>query len=206
MSIMVQHPRATGEPVIHAPAALDLSTLPHDDPATQHLIIVHSMVENGWITLLAALSFIILTNLSDELFIDVLSSYQALTDVAGMLALNNSSRRIVQLAFQICDTFIEPPPPAMEVWPGFPLQSVPDPATDGLDASSQRVEYKRLLVPIITDLWDIKAAVGQGTRRHWGMINRSTDHIQITFAELGLEADVRSDEPDADDTSTSDSD
>lgn len=87
-SIMVQRPRAAGEPVIRAPAALDLSTLPQDDPATQHLIIVRSMVENGWPALLAALSFIISTNLSDELFIDVLSSYQALTNVAGMLALS----------------------------------------------------------------------------------------------------------------------
>lgn len=65
---------AAGEPVIRAPAALDLSTPPQDDPATQRLTIMRSTVENGWPALLAALSFIISTNLSDELFIDVLSS------------------------------------------------------------------------------------------------------------------------------------
>ncbi|OBZ73105.1 Protein MON2 [Grifola frondosa] len=64
-SIMVQKPRAAGEPVT-----------------------VHDMVENGWPALLAALSFVISTNLSDELFVDVLASYQALTTVAGMLALS----------------------------------------------------------------------------------------------------------------------
>jgi hypothetical protein len=45
------------------------------------------MVENGWPALLAALSFIVSTNLSDELFVDVLSSYQAMANVSGMLAL-----------------------------------------------------------------------------------------------------------------------
>ncbi|KAH7886558.1 hypothetical protein F5I97DRAFT_1868110 [Phlebopus sp. FC_14] len=86
-SIMVQRPRAAGEPVVRAPAALDISTLPPDESATRHLRIVRSMVENGWPAFLAALSFIISTNLSDELFIDVLTSYQAMANVAGMLAL-----------------------------------------------------------------------------------------------------------------------
>jgi hypothetical protein len=79
-------------------------------------------------------------------------------------------------------------------------------ATDvRLDASSQYVEYKRSRVPIITDLHNIKAAVGRvGTRGHWGIIDHSTDHIWITFAdlELGLEANTRTD--DADDASDSD--
>ena len=86
-SIVVQRPRAAGDPVIRAPPALDLATLPPDEPATRHLRIVRSMVDNGWPALLAALSFIISTNLSDELFVDVLTSYQAMTNVAGMLAL-----------------------------------------------------------------------------------------------------------------------
>ncbi|KAF8129901.1 hypothetical protein EV363DRAFT_1399707 [Boletus edulis] len=86
-SIMVQRPRAAGDPVIRAPPALDLATLPPDEPPTRHLRIVRSMVDNGWPALLAALSFIISTNLSDELFVDVLTSYQAMTNVAGMLAL-----------------------------------------------------------------------------------------------------------------------
>ncbi|KAG1761394.1 hypothetical protein EDD22DRAFT_847776 [Suillus occidentalis] len=119
-SIMVQRPRAAGEPVIRAPAALDLSTLPQDDPATQHLTIVRSMVENGWPALLAALSFIISTNLSDELFIDVLSSYQALTNVAGMLALSTprdalfnslSKFAIPSRVVSSLEFYVEPPTP-----------------------------------------------------------------------------------------------
>lgn len=45
------------------------------------------MVASGWPALLAALSFIISTNLSDELFGDVLASFQAMTNVSGMLGL-----------------------------------------------------------------------------------------------------------------------
>ena len=86
-SIVVQRPRAAGDPVIRAPPALDLASLPPDEQATRHLRIVRAMVDNGWPALLAALSFIISTNLSDELFVDVLTSYQAMTNVAGMLAL-----------------------------------------------------------------------------------------------------------------------
>lgn len=117
---MVQRPRAAGEPVIRAPAALDLSTLPQDDHATEHLIIVRSMVENGWPALLAALSFIISTNLSDELFIDVLSSYQALTNVAGMLALSTprdalfnslSKFAIPSRVVSSLESYVEPPTP-----------------------------------------------------------------------------------------------
>ncbi|KAG1824868.1 uncharacterized protein BJ212DRAFT_1566454 [Suillus subaureus] len=119
-SIMVQRPRAAGEPVIRAPAALNLSTLSQDDPATQHLVIVRSMVENGWPALLAALSFIISTNLSDELFIDVLSSYQALTNVAGMLALSTprdalfnslSKFAIPSRVVSSLESYVEPPTP-----------------------------------------------------------------------------------------------
>ena len=84
---MVQKPRTAGEPVIRAPPALDLSTLPQDEPVTHQLQTVHDMVESGWPALLAALSFLISTNLSDELFVDVLASYQALTTVSGMLGL-----------------------------------------------------------------------------------------------------------------------
>ncbi|KAF9233451.1 guanine nucleotide exchange factor in Golgi transport N-terminal-domain-containing protein [Melanogaster broomeanus] len=74
-------------PIIRAPPALDLSTLPPDEQTTRHLRLVRSMVDNGWPALLAALSFIISTSLSDELFVDVLTSYQAMASVAGMLAL-----------------------------------------------------------------------------------------------------------------------
>ncbi|KAI5999270.1 hypothetical protein EDD15DRAFT_2508632 [Pisolithus albus] len=86
-SVMVQRPRTAGESIIHAPPALDISLLPPDEPATIHVGIVRAMVEHGWPALLAALSFIISTNLSDELFVEVLSGYQAMANVAGMLSL-----------------------------------------------------------------------------------------------------------------------
>ena len=86
-TLVVQRPRAAGEPVVRAPPALDLAALPQDEPSTVQLWVVHNMVENGWPALLAALSFIISTNLSDELFVDVLASYQAMTNVSGMLGL-----------------------------------------------------------------------------------------------------------------------
>lgn len=117
---MVQRPRAAGDPVIRAPPSLDLATLPPDEPATRHLRIVRSMVDNGWPALLAALSFIISTNLSDELFVDVLTSYQAMTNVAGMLALTTPRDAfLTSLAkFSIphrvvasLESYIEPPTP-----------------------------------------------------------------------------------------------
>ncbi|KAF7340848.1 Protein MON2 [Mycena sanguinolenta] len=87
-TIVIQRPRAAGEAVIRAPPALDLASLPEDDPSTVQLRIVSAIIESGWPALLAALSFIIATNLSDDIFVEVLASYQALTNVAGMLGLN----------------------------------------------------------------------------------------------------------------------
>ncbi|EIN06524.1 hypothetical protein PUNSTDRAFT_90162 [Punctularia strigosozonata HHB-11173 SS5] len=86
-TIMVQKPRAAGDAVVRAPPALDLSKLPPEDPSTKQMRAVHDMVDNGWPALLAALTFVISTNLSDELFADVLASFQALTNVSGMLGL-----------------------------------------------------------------------------------------------------------------------
>ncbi|RDB21958.1 Protein MON2 [Hypsizygus marmoreus] len=86
-SIVIQRPRAAGEAPIRAPPALDLATLPKDDPSAKHLRIVRDIIESGWPALLAALSFVISTNLSDELFVEVLASYQALANVSGMLGL-----------------------------------------------------------------------------------------------------------------------
>ncbi|KAF8968453.1 hypothetical protein BDZ97DRAFT_1902846 [Flammula alnicola] len=86
-TIAIQRPRAAGDAVVRAPPALDLSTLPQNDPQTHHLRIVQSIISQAWPALLAALSFIIATNLSDELFVDVLASYQAMTNVSGMLGL-----------------------------------------------------------------------------------------------------------------------
>ncbi|KAF8874390.1 hypothetical protein CPB84DRAFT_1817905 [Gymnopilus junonius] len=85
-SIAIQRPRAAGDAVVRAPPALDLNTLPQNDQ-THHLRIVQSIISQAWPALLAALSFIISTNLSDELFVEVLASYQSLTNVSGMLGL-----------------------------------------------------------------------------------------------------------------------
>nr|GAT45459.1 predicted protein [Mycena chlorophos] len=79
-TIVIQRPRAADEAVIRAPPALDLTTLPTDDPTTAQLRIVTAIIESGWPALLAALSFIIATNISDELFVEVLASYQVQVD------------------------------------------------------------------------------------------------------------------------------
>lgn len=86
-AIVVQRSRAAGESVIKAPPALDITSLPDDQPSTAQLRAVHGMVEAGWPALLAALSFLIATNLADELFGDVVQSYQNVANVAGMLGL-----------------------------------------------------------------------------------------------------------------------
>ncbi|KAF9559372.1 hypothetical protein CPC08DRAFT_666543 [Agrocybe pediades] len=86
-TIAVQRPRAAGDAVIRAPPALDLEKLPQDDPQTYHLRIVQSTISQTWPAFLAALSFIISTNLSDELFVEVLASYQSMANVSGMLGL-----------------------------------------------------------------------------------------------------------------------
>jgi protein MON2 len=80
----MQRPRAPGEAVIRAPPAL---TLPQNDLQTKQLFIVQSIISQAWPALLAALSFIIATNLLDELFVEVLASYQAMANVSGMLSL-----------------------------------------------------------------------------------------------------------------------
>ncbi|KAG5719178.1 MON2 like protein [Termitomyces sp. T112] len=86
-TIVIQRPKAAGDAIVRAPPALDIASLPKDETSTKQLGIVRDIIENGWPALLAALSFIISTNLSDELFVEVLASYQALTNVSGMLGL-----------------------------------------------------------------------------------------------------------------------
>ena len=86
-SIVVLRPRAAGEAVVRAPPALDLASLSADDPATIQLRTVHDMLEKGWPALLAALSFYVSTNLSDELFADVLGALQSMINVSGVLRL-----------------------------------------------------------------------------------------------------------------------
>ena len=55
--------------------------------SVQTLNSVHGMIDNGWPALLAALSFIIATNLSDSLFCDVLQSYIYIANVSGIIGL-----------------------------------------------------------------------------------------------------------------------
>ncbi|KAJ4490805.1 hypothetical protein J3R30DRAFT_3752338 [Lentinula aciculospora] len=86
-TIIIQKPRSAGEAPVRAPPALDFTTLSSDEPSTQHLQIVRGIIESNWPALLAALSFVIATNLSDEIFVDILASYQAMTNVSGMLGL-----------------------------------------------------------------------------------------------------------------------
>lgn len=73
------------------PTTDDLASQPSNSPTSPysitHLLIVRSIIDTAWPPLLAALSFIISTNLSDELFVDVLASFQAMTNVSGMLGL-----------------------------------------------------------------------------------------------------------------------
>ena len=119
-SIMVQKPRAAGDAIIRAPAALDPTTLPASEPARAGLIAVRDMLAAGWPALLAALSFLISTNLSDELFVDVLAAHQALTNVTGMLALPTprdafltslSKSAIPSRVVSSLDSYVEPPTP-----------------------------------------------------------------------------------------------
>lgn len=88
---MVQRSRAAGEATLKAPSALDIPTLAADDSvssSTKHVLrSVHGMIENGWPGLLAALSFVVATNLSDSLFADALQSYLNVANVSGMLGL-----------------------------------------------------------------------------------------------------------------------
>ncbi|KAF9445437.1 hypothetical protein P691DRAFT_805683 [Macrolepiota fuliginosa MF-IS2] len=119
-TIVIQRPRAAGDAAVRAPPALDLSTLPPNEPSTQHLHIIRDIIESGWPALLAALSFIITTNLSDELFVEVLSSYQAMTNVSGMLGLvtprdaffNSLAKFVVPTrVVSSLDSYVEPQTP-----------------------------------------------------------------------------------------------
>ena len=116
-NIVMQRPRAPGEAVMRAPPALDMSTLPQNDPQTKQLFIVQSIISQAWPALLAALSFIIATNLSDELFVEVLASYQAMANVSGMLGLTTprdaffnslSKFAVPSRIISILDSYVEP--------------------------------------------------------------------------------------------------
>lgn len=124
---MVQRPRTAGEPAIRAPPALDLDTLPQDDPQVQHLHIVKAIISQSWPALLAALSFVISTNLSDELFVEVLASYQAMTNVSGMLGLSTPRDAFFNSLskFAVPTTVVS----TLEAWVENPPVSTPRSAT-----------------------------------------------------------------------------
>src|SRR5436190_1427397 len=70
-SLTSKLPHATAS---RLPPALNLDVLPSDDTMVQHLRSEKRMIEAGWPALLASLSFLMNTSLSDELFADVLSA------------------------------------------------------------------------------------------------------------------------------------
>jgi hypothetical protein len=76
---------------------------------------------------LAALSFVISTNLSDELFVEVLASYQAMTNVSGMLGLSTPRDAF----FNSLSKFAVPTPvvSSLEAWAEHPPLSTPRSAT-----------------------------------------------------------------------------
>ncbi|KAH9169937.1 hypothetical protein EDB89DRAFT_1853941 [Lactarius sanguifluus] len=86
-TLAVQKPHPGSAEPVRAPGALDPSTLPPTEPARAGLLTVCAMLNAGWPALLAALSFLLNTNLSDALFGDVLGALQALARAAGCLAL-----------------------------------------------------------------------------------------------------------------------
>ncbi|KAG8859812.1 hypothetical protein FRB91_006695 [Serendipita sp. 411] len=70
------------------PSALDLDNSDPSNPLVAQLRVERRMIEDGWPGLLAALSFLMGTNLSDDLFSGTLAALQALTNVSGVLGLH----------------------------------------------------------------------------------------------------------------------
>ena len=115
---------------MRAPPALDLDNFPRDESQTQHLRIVQSIVSQSWPAFLAALSFIIATNLSDELFVEVLASYQAMTNVSGMLGLSTPRDAFFNslVKFAVPTGVVS----SLEAWVEHPPASTPRSATAAL--------------------------------------------------------------------------
>ena len=85
ITLAVQKPPATES--IRAPGPLNPTTLPETEPTQAGLQTVCAMLNPRWPALLAALSFLLTTNLSDSIFDDVLGALQTLARAAGYLAL-----------------------------------------------------------------------------------------------------------------------
>lgn len=86
-TLAVQKPPAGSTETVRAPGPLDPTTLPETEPARAGLQTVRAMLNAGWPALLAALSFLLTTNLSDPLFGDILGALQTLARASGSLAL-----------------------------------------------------------------------------------------------------------------------
>jgi hypothetical protein len=86
-TLAVQKPPAGSTESVRAPGPLDPTTLPEKEPARAGLQTVRAMLNAGWPALLAALSFLLTTNLSDPIFGDVLGALQMLARTSGCLAL-----------------------------------------------------------------------------------------------------------------------
>lgn len=86
-TLAVQKPPAGSTESVRAPGPLDPTTLPETEPARAGLQTVRAMLNAGWPALLAALSFLLTTNLSDPIFGDVLGALQTLARASGCLAL-----------------------------------------------------------------------------------------------------------------------
>ena len=85
-TIAVQKPPTRSPEPVRASGLLDQSTLLESEPTRVDPQTVRAMLRAGWPALLAALSFLLATKLSDTLFGDVLSALQALARTAGCLA------------------------------------------------------------------------------------------------------------------------
>ncbi|KAF7416059.1 hypothetical protein PC9H_002319 [Pleurotus ostreatus] len=92
-TIITHRSREAGDSTMRAPPALDLAKLasapsPVDEHTVSQLRIVQDIISASWPALLASLSFIISTNISDGLFVDVVfGAVQGLINVSGILAL-----------------------------------------------------------------------------------------------------------------------
>lgn len=71
----------TNDKSIRAPPSFDLTKYPNEDALQR----INKMLESTWHGFLAALSFILSTKLSDEIFSEVLITYQNLLNVTGVI-------------------------------------------------------------------------------------------------------------------------
>jgi hypothetical protein len=86
-TLAVQKPPVGSTEPVRAPGPLDPTTHPETEPALAGLRTVRVMLNAGWPAHLAALSFLLTSNLSDPIFGDVLDALQTLVRAAGCLAL-----------------------------------------------------------------------------------------------------------------------